>query len=50
MDVEAAEPPGEAGIRSENMLDAVYYQCRATRISGFKDTLVSISTDSTFGK
>jgi hypothetical protein len=50
MDMETAELPDVAGTRPASKLDAVYYQCRATRINGFKDTLVSISTDSTFGK
>jgi hypothetical protein len=31
-------------------LDAVYHQCRASRTSGFRETLISISNDSTFGK
>ncbi len=31
-------------------LDAVYHQCRASRTSGFRETLISVSNDSTFGK
>jgi hypothetical protein len=30
--------------------DAVYHQCRTARISCYKDTLVSVSQDETFGK
>jgi hypothetical protein len=32
------------------VLDAMFHQCRASRLSGFRDTLVSISSDNTFGK
>jgi hypothetical protein len=37
-------PPGS------KTLDAVYHQCRASRTSGFRETLISVSNDSTFGK
>jgi hypothetical protein len=32
------------------ILDALYYQCRASRTSSHREALVSISTDGTFGK
>jgi hypothetical protein len=35
---------------SNVILDAMYHQCRASRISVHRDNLVSISPDSTFGK
>jgi hypothetical protein len=31
-------------------LNATYYQCRASRLNSFRDTLISISADGTFGK
>jgi hypothetical protein len=30
--------------------DAIYFQCRSARTAGYKDTLVSISQDDSFGK
>jgi hypothetical protein len=32
------------------VLDAMFHQCRASRLSGFRYTLVSISSDNTFGE
>jgi hypothetical protein len=31
-------------------MDAMYYQCRSSRLAGRQDTLVSVSQDSSFGK
>jgi hypothetical protein len=31
-------------------MDAIYYQCCSARVTGFKDTLVSATTDETCGK
>jgi hypothetical protein len=40
-----------ADSKASNVIfDAMYYQCRASRISVHRDNLVSISPDSTFGK
>jgi hypothetical protein len=50
------DPPREAVGRSvvpemaSPELDAVYYQCRSGRTSMYKDTLVSVSQDESFGK
>ncbi len=50
------DPPREAGtdrapqVESAPELDAVYYQCRSARTSTYKDTLISVSQDETFGK
>jgi hypothetical protein len=30
--------------------DAIYFQCRSARTAGYKDTLVSVSQDESFGK
>jgi hypothetical protein len=35
---------------SPGHLNATYYQCRASRLNSFRDTLISISADDTFGK
>jgi hypothetical protein len=49
-------PPREAGTdrapQAESIpeLDAVYYQCRSARTSMYKDTLISVSQDETFGE
>jgi hypothetical protein len=35
---------------SSTIFDDMYHQCRASRLSGLKDNLVSICNDNTFGK
>ncbi len=44
------EPMSVDSCTSRHCLDPVYYQCRATRTSGFRDILVSVSPDESFGK
>lgn len=47
----ARDPGPTRGRKPEkNDMDAKYVQCRAARIAGFKDSLVSISPDDSFGK
>jgi hypothetical protein len=54
MDTECIAPTdataGPSSSRNSTVPDAMFYQCRASRLSGFRDTLVSISSDTTFGK
>ncbi len=38
------------GASTQQCTDAVHLQCRASRLNSFRETLVSVSTDSTFGK
>jgi hypothetical protein len=54
MDTECVAPAdataGPSSSRNSTVPDAMFYQCRASRLSSFRDTLVSISSDTTFGK
>jgi hypothetical protein len=51
MDIQHDLVTNAGSTRPNSMaLDAVYHQCRASRTSGFRETLISISNDSTFGK
>jgi hypothetical protein len=54
MDTECIAPAdataGPSSSRNSTVPDAMFYQCRASRLSSFRDTLVSISSDTTFGE
>jgi hypothetical protein len=52
MDQSAAGPSGQTSdaTSSTSPQDAVYFQCRSARMAGYKDTLVSVSQDESFGK
>jgi hypothetical protein len=52
MDQSAAGPSGQISdaAGSTSPQDAVYFQCRSARTAGYKDTLVSVSQDESFGK
>jgi hypothetical protein len=51
-DQSLAGPSGLSNIGSgvNSPLDAVYFQCRSARTAGFKDVLISVSQDDSFGK
>jgi hypothetical protein len=54
MDVENGNPmdfaAGPSNPSNSTVPDAMFHQCRTNRLSGFRDYLVSISADNTFGK
>jgi hypothetical protein len=52
MDQSAAGPSGQISDATSSTFpqDAVYFQCRSARTAGYKDTLVSVSQDESFGK
>jgi transcription elongation factor Elf1 len=52
MDQSLAGPSGPSNIGTgvNPAWDAVYFQCRSARTSGFKDVLISVSQDDSFGK
>jgi hypothetical protein len=52
MDQSASGPSGQISDATASAFpqDAVYFQCRSARTAGYKDTLVSVSPDESFGK
>jgi hypothetical protein len=54
MDIESSSMvdsvAGPSTSSNFTVLDAIFHQFRASRLSGFRDNLVSISSDDTFGK
>ncbi len=50
MDTDMPIPGTSRTTPSEPGLVAVYFQCRSARISSFKDTLISVSHDESFGE
>jgi hypothetical protein len=52
MDQSAPGPSGQSSdaIANGSPQDAVYFQCRSARMAGYKDILVSVSPDESYGK
>jgi hypothetical protein len=50
MDTDLPTPGTSGSTPSEHGLDALYFQCRSARLSSFKDNLISVSHDESFGK
>jgi hypothetical protein len=52
MDMDQAAVGTDPGERREETaeMDAMYFQCRAARLSGHKDKLISVSRDDSFGR